>query len=78
MLRAQKQFLVASFDAFDLHLKKPLIAGRAATAEKASFSASIPHFYAPWESRDSRINSGAHQKNKTLSSRYFRIIGVTA
>jgi hypothetical protein len=46
-LKAQKQFLVASFDAFDLHLKKPLIAGRAATAEKASFSASIPHFYAP-------------------------------
>jgi hypothetical protein len=42
MLKAQKQFLVALFDAFDLYLKKPLIAGRAATMQKGFF---IP----PWE-----------------------------
>jgi hypothetical protein len=43
MLKAQKQFLVASFDASNLHLKKPLTAGRAATVEKEY----VLHFFIP-------------------------------
>jgi hypothetical protein len=34
MLKVEKQFLVASFDAFDLHLKKPLTAVQALTVKK--------------------------------------------
>jgi hypothetical protein len=54
MLKVEKQFLVASLDAFDLHQKKLLVAGRAATMQKGIF---IPPGR---ESPDSRINNGAH------------------